>query len=252
MVLVDVFLTAAGGTATVLAIAAFLGRSFINLQVSRAIEKYKAELQQKSEVLKTELSIYAHEQNVGLSRLDEQRSQAIKEIYAVANKWQELFLDIARPNPPRRLPPDLQLKRYLNLAQNFVKVAEDLSVRSRDNAIFFQQESYEIIARFGMAAMDLSCAFYDQTFGKVDMSKDPNYDELFPMIERERVALRDTPKEDFGRLQSLLVAEFRRLMKAERGGQLTVASGGPPQAGAADAGRLDLNISGKDEQDAHL
>jgi len=219
MSLLDVFLSALGGTATVLALAAFLGRNFIKLQVSRAIEKYKAELQQKSEVLKTELSIYAHEQSVGLSRLDEQRSQAIKEIYAVANKWQELFLEIARPNPPTKLPPELQLKRYLNLAQNFVKVAEDLSVKSRDNAIFFQQESYAIVARFGMAAMDLSCAFYDQTFGKVDMSKDPNYDELFPMIERERAALRDAPKEDFGRLQSLLLAEFRRLMKADRGSQ---------------------------------
>lgn len=237
MPLLDVFISAAGGTAAVLAIAAFLGRSFIKLQVSRAIEKYKAELQQKSEVLKTELSIYAHEQNVGLSRLDEQRSQAIKEIYAVANKWQELFLEIARPNPPLKLPPESQLQRYFNLAQNFVKVAEDLSIKSRDNAILFQQESYELIARFGMAAMDLSCAFYDQTFGKVDMSKDPNYDELFPVIERERVALRDAPKEDFGRLQGLLLVEFRRLMKAERGRQQTVASSERPQANAADEKR---------------
>jgi hypothetical protein len=126
--LVDVFLTAFGGTAAALAVAAYLGRSFINLQVSRAIEKYKAGLQQKSEVLKTELSIYAHEQSVGLSRLDEQRSQAIKEIYAVANKWQELFLEITRPNPPLKLPPELQLKRYLSLAKNLVNTAESLSI----------------------------------------------------------------------------------------------------------------------------
>ena len=214
--LVDVFLTAFGGTAAALAIAAYLGRSFIKLQVSRAIEKYKAELQQKSEVLKTELSIYAHEQNVGLSRLDEQRSQAIKKIYDVANKWQELFLEITRPNPPLKLLPELQLKRYLTFAQSLVNAAEALSIQSRDNAIFFQQESYEIIARFGMAAMNLSCAFYDETFGKVDKSKDPNYDELIPMIERERAVLRDAPKEDFGQLQNLLLAEFRRLMKADR------------------------------------
>lgn len=237
MSLVDVFLTAFGGTAAALSVAAYLGRSFINLQVSRAIEKYKAELQQKSEVLKTELSIYAHEQNVGLSRLDEQRSQAIKEIYAVANKWQELFLEITRPNPPLKLSRELQLKRYLTLAQNLVNTAEDMSIKSRDNAIFFQQESYEIIARFGVAAMDLSCAFYDETFGKVDKSRGLNYDELSPMIEKERAVLRDAPKEDFGKLQSLLLAEFRRLMKADRAGQLTLASSGHPQAGAADAKR---------------
>ena len=82
--------------------------------------------------------------------------------------------------------------------------------------------------------MDLSCAFYDSTFGKVDMSKDPNYDELFPMIESERAKLREAPKEDFGRLQSMLVSEFRRLMKAERSGQLSPGSNGeaPPAARA--------------------
>lgn len=112
MSLLEVFLSAIGGTTVVLGIAAYFGRTFIDLQVSRVIEKYKAELQQKSEVLKTELSIYANKQSVGLSRFDEQRSQAIKEIYAVANKWQELFLEIARPNPPMKLPPELQLRRY--------------------------------------------------------------------------------------------------------------------------------------------
>ncbi len=231
MTLVDVFFIALGGTAAALAIAAFLGRSFINLQVSRAVEKYKAELQQKSEVLKTELSIYAHEQSIGLSRLDEQRSQAIKEIYAVANQWQELFLDITRPNAPQKLSPELQLKRYLNLAQSLVKTAEALSIKSRDNAIFFQQESYEIIARFGIAAMNLSCAFYDETFGKIDKTKDPIYAELSPMIEKERTVLREAPKEDFGQFQNLLLAEFRRLMKADRAGQLTKAATEPPSVG---------------------
>jgi hypothetical protein len=230
--LLEGFLTAIGGAATALLIAGSLGRVFIKLQVTRAIEKYKAELQQKSEVLKTELSIYAHEQNVGLSRIDEQRSRAIQEIYGLAMKWHDLFLEIVQPNAPKKLPPDIQLRRYLNLAQNTVKVAEDLSVKARDTAIFFQQDSYEIIAGFGMAAMDLSSVFYDSTFGKVDMSKDPNYDELFPMIEKERAVLRDAPKEDFGKLQSMLVTEFRRLMKAERTGQLTTGSRGDAPSAA--------------------
>jgi hypothetical protein len=228
--LLETFLAALGGTTAALSVAAYLGRAFIELRVSRTIEKYKSELQQKSEVLKSELSIYAHEQSIGLSRLDEQRSQAIKDIYAVANRWQELFLEIARPNPLTKLPPEVKLKRYLNLAQNFVKAAEELSVKGRDNAIFFQQESYEIIARFGMAALNLSCAFYDQTFGKVDMSKEPDFDNIFPMIERERTALRNSPSEDFGKLSALLLSEFRRLMKADRAGSLTVYSSRSPIA----------------------
>ena len=55
MSLLEVFLTAIGGTGVALAVAAYFARTFIDLQVSRVIEKYKAELQQKSEVLKTDL-----------------------------------------------------------------------------------------------------------------------------------------------------------------------------------------------------
>jgi hypothetical protein len=224
VLLFEVFFTALGGTAVALAAAAYLARRFIDFRVSKAVARYQAELEQKSEVLKAELSIYAHEQNVGLSRIDQQRSEAIQAIYGLSIKWHDLFLEITLPNPPQRLPPELQLRRYLNLAQNSVKVAEDLSTKVRDTAILFQQASYEIIARYGSAAMDLSCDFYDSTFGKVDMSKDPRYEELFPMIEKERANLRNAPKEDFGKLQSTLVSEFRRLMKAERSERLTMAS----------------------------
>lgn len=226
MSLFEVFFTAFGGTATAIALATYLGRTFIDLQMSRVVEKYKSELQQKSDVLKAELSIYAHEQSIGLSRLDEQRSQAIKEIYAVANVWQELFLQIVQPTPPTKLPHELQLKRYHDLAQNFVKVAEGLSIKSRDNAIFFQQDSYEIIVRFGKNAIDLSTAFYDQTFGTVDKSKGLDYGEIMPVIERERTALRNSQSEDYGKLTNLLVAEFRRLMKADRVGQPIPSSTG--------------------------
>ena len=194
--------------------------------MSRAIEKYKEELQQKSAVLKTELSIYAHEQSIGLSRLDEQRSQAIKEIYAVANKWQEVFLEITKPNQPTMLP-EFQLQRYRYLAEDLVKVIEELSVRCRDNAIFFQPESYNIIARFGKVAMDLSRSFYDQTFGKFERSKESKFDELFQFIERQRMTLRDAPKEDFGKLQTLLLDEFRRLMKATRPEPILPLNGSP-------------------------
>ena len=92
--MLEIFFTALGGTGAALAIAAFLGKRFLDLQVSKAIEKYKSELEQRSAALKTELSIYAHEQNVGLSRLDEQRSKAIQDIYGLAMKWHDIYLEI--------------------------------------------------------------------------------------------------------------------------------------------------------------
>lgn len=219
--MLEPFLTALGGTVTALAVTAFLGKRFIDLQVSKAIEKYKSELEQRSAVLKAELSIYAHEQNVGLSRLDEQRSKSIQEIYGLAMRWHDIYMEICQPNELNWSDDQIKLKQYYNLATSLVKEAEDISIKVRDSAIFFQQSSYEVVSRFGMAAMELSCSFYDKTFGKVDMSKDPNPKKLFPMIEGERKALSEASKEEFAQLQKTLVTELRKLMKAERNEQLT-------------------------------
>jgi hypothetical protein len=214
--MLEVFLTAFGGTVTALAVAGFLGKRFLDLQVSKAIERYKSELEQRSAALKTELSIYAHEQNVGLSRIDEQRSKAIQEIYGLAMKWHDIYLQICQPNEPSWPDPQMKFQKYYTWSTSFVKEAEEIPVKVRDTAIFFQQSSYEIVSKFGMAAMELSCQFYDQTFAKVDMSKDHNFEELFPMIESARKALSEASQEEFSHLREMLVAEFRRLMTAER------------------------------------
>ena len=214
--MLEIFLTAFGGSATALALAAFLARKFIDLQVSKALERYKSELEQKSAALKTELSIYAHEQNVGLSRIDEQRSNAIQEIYGLATKWHEIYLEICRPEEPNFPTADMKLQQYYNWSTNLIKAAEDLSIKVRDSAIFFQEDSSIVIGRFGRAAMNISCQFYDDTFGKVDMSKDPQYDALFPLIERERRNLASSTEGEFSHLRDLLIEEFRKLMKAER------------------------------------
>lgn len=219
--MIEIFLTAFGGTAAMLAIAAFLGKRFLDVLVSRAIEKYKSELEQRTTVLKTELSIYAHEQNIGLSRLDEQRCKSIQEIYGLVMRWHDIYLKICQPNDSHLSDTQMKIKQYHTWATSLVKEAENISVIARNSAIFYQQSSYEIISKFGMSAMELSCNFYDKTFGNVDGSKDLNPDELFPIIENQRKALSDASKEEFTQLEKTLISEFRKLMKAERSEDLT-------------------------------
>lgn len=216
MSFIEGLLSAFGGAAVALAVAAYLGRRFLDIQVSRVTEKYKADLEQKSAILKTELSIYAHEQNVGISRLDQQRSDAIRAIFGLVTKWHEVYLEIIKPNEPN-IPPESQAKRYCDLSKALVKVAEEISVVSRDSAIYFQETSYEIIGRFGMAAMELSCAFYDNTFGKLDCLEGSNsVDELLRLIAQERNILAEKSMDGFEQASTLLIHEFRLLMKAER------------------------------------
>jgi uncharacterized membrane-anchored protein YhcB (DUF1043 family) len=76
----DLLVALLGGGAAGTLVIAFLSKRLLQLQLDKAFEKYKADLDHKSSVLKTELSIYAHEQNIGLSRLDAQRSKAIEAI----------------------------------------------------------------------------------------------------------------------------------------------------------------------------
>jgi len=181
MEFIEVLLGAFGGATVALAVVAYLGRRFLDIQVSRATEKYKAELEQKSAILKTELSIYAHEQNVGISRLDQQRSDAIRTIFGLVTKWHDKFLQITISEEPN-LSLEYQAKRYSALSKTLISAAEDITIALWNNAIFFQHSSYEVIGGFGIAAMELSCAFYDNTFGKTDYPNDDSIKELLNLI----------------------------------------------------------------------
>jgi hypothetical protein len=95
---IELVFSALGGAAVALAAAAWLSRQLLKQLPAKELEVHKAQLAQKSEVLKAELSIYAHEQNVGLTRIDTQRSEAILSIWRLLVQWQEEYLKIAPPN----------------------------------------------------------------------------------------------------------------------------------------------------------
>jgi hypothetical protein len=64
MELLKQLVAAAGGAAVALAGAWFLLRTLIRHRLDKEIIRFTSELEQKSDVLKTELSIYAHEQKM--------------------------------------------------------------------------------------------------------------------------------------------------------------------------------------------
>jgi hypothetical protein len=214
----EIYLVGLGGTATALIALGFLWRKLIEVQVSRALEKYKAELEQKSAILKTELSIYAHEQNVGLSRLDQQRSDAICAIFSLITKWHSTLMEITMPNEPQ-LPTVLLERRYWDLSKALIDSAEAITKELYSKAIFFQDSSHKLIGDFGVEAMILSCDFHDKTFGKTSYnpihSLAPDTGVL-DLITRERKVLADKFMGEFDHIRSQLIQELRLLLKAER------------------------------------
>jgi hypothetical protein len=195
---------------------AFLFRKFMDIQVQKVIGKYEASLRDKTEALKTDLSIYAHEQTIGLTRLEELRADAIQAIYAIMIRWQELFLEITQPDLPARATDELRLQQMVNWSQNLVKIGDELSVKVRDTAIYFDEQSYQVIGRYGKLSTDLAIDFYDAAFGQWDKTKEPDYPQLFASFATERTKLRESSKGEFEKAQKTLVVEFRKLMKAER------------------------------------
>lgn len=53
----------------------FFGQRFVDHRLRKDLERYRVEFAEKTEALKTQLSIFAHEQNVAASRVDAQGSQ---------------------------------------------------------------------------------------------------------------------------------------------------------------------------------
>ena len=84
---------------------------------------------------------------MGITRIDQQRSDAIRSIYGLAMKWHDILMEITKPNEPK-IQPEISVRRYFELSKALVQNAEGISELTRDNAIFFQQDSYKVIAKF--------------------------------------------------------------------------------------------------------
>ena len=210
-------LSAIGGAAIALSAAAWLFRTWLSYRLSVELETHKAQLVQKSEVLKTEMSIYAHEQNVGLSRIDAQRSEAILAIWAVLGRWDDVFLNITAPNQSR----DFQdfrwaVEKYQEWARQLMQISDALSVEVRNRAILVDQATYEVIARCGKAIAEVTADFYASSFGGVDLRTANDLSQITERVQHARANLRTAATKNIEEFRNALVYEFRVLMKAEK------------------------------------
>lgn len=167
-------------------------------------------------MLKTELSIYAHEQNVGLTRIDAQRSEAILAIWAILGEWHEVFLDLTAPN--RRLDQDLPraIPQYQEWARKLMDASDRLSIEVRNRAIFFGQAAYEPIARCGSSISEVTNDFYASSYEEVDVAAITDAPAFLGCVREARKRLRASAEASVNELRCALVHEFRVLMKAEK------------------------------------
>ena len=215
--MIDNIIAAIGGAAVALGIAAILLRTMIKHLLNKETIRYTTGLEQKTEVLKTELSIYAHEQNIGLTRIDQQRAEAIQNIYGLITSLQNDLIDITAPNLVERENDEAVLAHYYNISIRLAGGQEKLSMLVQHNAIFFDQKSFDKIANYGLAMSDAIIDFHGDTFASDRYQQDPNTSSTLKHFEDRRKLLRqEIHDSDFNDAQTVLLEEFRHLMKAKR------------------------------------
>ena len=141
------------------ALLKFFGKTIVEHELEKSLKKYDAQLTEKTESLKTQLSIYAHEQNVALSRVDAQRASAIQNIYAATREWVNVAAKVAVGSPHVDADAEVELDFYMTNAEAAHSAAKLLSNTLADNAIYFDIDIYSELAEFVNVSADSTARF---------------------------------------------------------------------------------------------
>lgn len=124
----------------------FLAKKIVEQRLSKDIETYKSELSEKTDTLKSQLSIYAHEQNIVATRIDGQRADAIKSVYKAICEWKIPTEKLVGACPV--LDPDPHFDEtvsgyYLEWARKSLESGNALIRELENQAIYFDHQLYE-------------------------------------------------------------------------------------------------------------
>lgn len=155
----DVLISLAGGGITAYLVLQFLGKSFVRHQLEKSLHTFDAALARRTESLKTELSMYAHEQNVAVSRLDSQRAKAIQDVYSALRAWTEPASIVAAGSPLRNEDNEIEIDFYLTRAEEAHTAGKALADALANNAIYFEIELYERLAALVAKSIHMVAAF---------------------------------------------------------------------------------------------
>jgi len=216
MTITELVTTVFGSTAAALTVTGILAKLLIEKQFKRSFENFRSKLEAKSASLKTELSIYAHEQNVGLSRIDDQRSKAIQAIYNLITQWQDAFLTITSSDDNFDITPEHEYSKFYDLAEKIAKLSEKLSISIRNHAIYFDEKTFNKISKYGSTLTEIGLNFYSQTFEDLDIASTPDYSEVAKLVREAKNNLLKSAKGDVEILRDTLLYQFRLLMKSDK------------------------------------
>ena len=193
-----------GGGAIVFGLSTFLGKVWAN----RILERDKLKYQTEMEAIKSSINKKIHEHNVAVSRVDAQRSEAVKELYVSLIEWFEAALQIRAPNNLQQKDLEVAIPTYQAWATELRAKSEKLEKLAMLNAIFVSYETYGKIVQCGAQASQISINFCDAVFN----TKGNDPEQIFNAIENARMEMEKQYRNDFEPARVALIGEFRSII----------------------------------------
>lgn len=175
--------------------------------MSKSLKLYDSQLNQKTEALKTELSIYAHEQNVSLSRVDAQRADAIQKVYSAMREWVNHATKICTGSNIVNAFEQQELDFYFDQGDAAHAAAVEFAKILSDNAIFFDIDLYTKLSEFSNVS-GISTAVFLRTIRKGNAEGAP-VEQLLHYVESDRKKFQESFDKSIETMIQELTEQFR-------------------------------------------
>jgi hypothetical protein len=202
-----------GGAAGATMIMAFLGKRLIDHRLGKELDRYRSELGERTESLKTELSIYAHQYTVELSCVDAQCADAIRAVFRAMRRWQSAVSALAA-GTDEVAPTSADVWRHTVVATEAADTAgrEYLNILA-DNAIYLDGATFNDVYR----AADDDATRVAQLLHHIREAQAVGYEgESAPEVEELRHRLSAYIHSELLPAHQQLTKHFRRQLGVER------------------------------------
>lgn len=193
-----------GGGVLVMALSSWLGKVWAD----RILESDKAKYQKEFAELKSELDKQLHAHNVAAARIDSQRVDAIRDLYGALVAWHEAAIQVAAPNQLNSRPQTEAIEQYSQWSTVLRSKAEQLEKVAMLTAIYFSEDTYQVIAKCGLSASMMSIDF----MGVVRNSPAPGTPQHRSAIEDARQKLCAKYQSDYEPARRAVIATFRQFV----------------------------------------
>lgn len=184
------FLSTIASSAIALLTINFLSKKLVQQLLSKELEKYKSQLLAKTESLKSNLAIYAHEQNIANTRVDSQKAKAIHEVHSALRKIMVPASKISAGCPIMDAREIDIINYFWENSENTYEAGVNLTIILGDNAIYFSNSTYDLIKDLTSNISMFNAEFlYHIRKGKTKLQ---DSEELIKIILREQIQYKKT------------------------------------------------------------